>query len=88
MDQSEFDIKWERVTVESGMIKADIVKGRLETEGIPVRFRYEAIGKIYGLTLDGLGEVELLVPSEHLEKAKKILECLFSEDEIPWNTKT
>ena len=85
MDQSAFEGKWEIVAVESGMVKADIVKGKLETEGIPVRLRYEAIGRVYGLTLNGLGAVEVCVPSEYREKAQEVLESIFQEEDIPWN---
>ena len=33
----------------------------------------EIVGEIYGLTLDGLGEVSIIVPQENLEEAKSIL---------------
>jgi len=33
-----------------------------------------AIGKIYGLTLNGLGKVKVLVPESYEEEAKRILE--------------
>ena len=85
MDHSGIDDKWEIVAIESGTVKASIIKGRLETEGIPVTLRYESIGKVYGLTLNGLGEVEILVPSGYQEKAHDILERSYQEEEIPWN---
>ncbi len=85
MDNAGFEEKWEVVAVEPGMIKADIIKGRLETEGIPVKLRYESAGRIYGLTLDGLGEVEVLVPSDYLYLAREVLARSYREDELPWN---
>gem|GEM_PF-792157 len=75
---------WKTVAVVFGMTIADILKGRLETEGIPVRMRYESAGRVYAITLDGLGEVELLVPSFLLERARKVLADSFGDDEIPW----
>jgi len=33
----------------------------------------ESIGTLYGLTLDGLGEVSILVPQEYVEEARSIL---------------
>lgn len=77
--------RWIPVAVVSGMAMADILRGRLETEGIPVRMRYEAAGRIYALTLDGLGEVELIVPSSCLQRAREILAVVFGEEDIPWN---
>jgi len=53
--------------------EAEIVKGRLNVEGIPAILRYEAAGIIYGLTVDGLGQVEVQVPSNLAKRAKEIL---------------
>ena len=61
------------IYVASGIPEAHIVKGRLETEGIPVMLRYESAGIVYGLTVDGLGEVKVLVPSAFADQAKAIL---------------
>ena len=54
-------------------MEAQIIKGRLESEGIPVLLRYESAGLIYGLTIDGLGEVKIMVPQRLAEEAKEIL---------------
>ena len=35
-------------------MEAQIIKGRLESEGIPVLLSYESAGLVYGLTIDGL----------------------------------
>jgi len=74
--------QWKIVHVAAGMIEANIVAGRLETEGIPVTFRYEAVGVIYGLTLDGLGKVEVLVPAEHIAEALEALADRYDEDDM------
>jgi len=74
--------QWKIVHVAAGMIEANIVAGRLETEGIPVKFRYEAVGVIYGLTLDGLGKVDVLVPAEHVTEALEALADRYEEDDI------
>jgi len=54
-------------------MEAQIIKGRLESEGIPVLLSYESAGLIYGLTVDGLGEVKIMVPKPLAEEAKEIL---------------
>ncbi|MCJ7669000.1 MAG: DUF2007 domain-containing protein [Dehalococcoidia bacterium] len=54
-------------------MEAQIIKGRLESEGIPVLLSYESAGLIYGLTVDGLGEVKIMVPKRLAEEAKEIL---------------
>ena len=54
-------------------LEAQIIKGRLESEGIPVLLSYESAGLIYGITVDGLGEVKIMVPSNLEEEARGIL---------------
>jgi hypothetical protein len=54
-------------------IEAQIIKGRLENEGIPVLLSYDSASLVYGLTVDGLGEVRIMVPAHLLEEAKGIL---------------
>lgn len=61
------------VYIASGQPEAQIIKGRLESEGIPAMLRYESAGLVYGLTIDGLGQVEIQVPSSLAQKAKEIL---------------
>lgn len=65
--------KWTVVRYAKNETEALIVKGLLESAGIPAIIRQEAIGKVYRLTVDGLGEIKILVPETHKEKAEKIL---------------
>lgn len=55
-------------------MEAQIIKGRLESEGIPVLLSYESAGLVWGLTVDGIGEVRIMVPKPLAEQAKEILE--------------
>jgi hypothetical protein len=61
------------VYVANGQLEAEIVKGRLESEGVPAILRYEAAGLIYGITIDGLGQVTVQVPYSLAQRAKEIL---------------
>lgn len=54
-------------------MEAQIIKGRLESEGIPALLSYESASLVYGLTVDGLGEAKILVPSHLAKEAKEIL---------------
>ena len=54
-------------------MEAQVIKGRLESEGIPVLLSYESAGLIYGLTVDGLGEVKIMVPKALAKEAKGIV---------------
>jgi len=61
------------VYVANGQLEAEIIKGRLESEGVPAILRYEAAGLIYGITIDGLGQVTVQVPYSLAKRAKEIL---------------
>lgn len=62
----------ELMAVEGGL-EADIIKSKLESFAIPVLLRYEAAGRIFGITMNGLGKVKVMVPRDLLEEAKKVL---------------
>ena len=54
-------------------MEAEIVAGRLQSEGIPAIIRGEALGAIYGLTTGTLAAANVLVPAILAEKALAIL---------------
>jgi hypothetical protein len=56
-----------------GSMEAEIVKSKLESYDIPVLLQYESAGRIFGITMDGLGKVKILVPQDLLEEARKVL---------------
>jgi hypothetical protein len=55
-----------------GMMEAEIIKSKLEYFHIPALLKYESAGRIYGITMNGLGKVKILVSVEKWEEAKKI----------------
>ena len=57
-----------------GLMRAQVLKAKLEAEGIPVLLDYESLGRVYGITVDGLGAVRLLVPHDRAEEAEAIIE--------------
>jgi hypothetical protein len=75
---------WEVVATASGMTRANIISGRLISDGIRTRFIYEAAGTIYAITIDGLGEVRILVPASDLERAKELLSRTYEDSDLPW----
>ena len=56
-----------------GELTADVIKSRLESEGIPVLLEYESAGRVFAVTVDGLGKVRILVSQELAEEAKQII---------------
>ena len=87
MERIGSEENWEVAATESGWWKADLIKARLESEGIPVELKYEAVGKIYGLTVDGLGKVDILVPAGSVARVREILSESFGDEELPWEGK-
>ncbi|UCC86010.1 MAG: DUF2007 domain-containing protein [Anaerolineales bacterium] len=69
------------VLVTSGLLQAEIIKGKLESNDIPVLLQYESLGPVMGLTVDGLGQVRVLVPEEKAEIARILLEESGDTDE-------
>lgn len=63
----------------AGLVEAEIIKGFLESEEIPVHLGYESAGAVYGLTVDGLGEVRVCVPAAFADEARELLRPLESE---------
>lgn len=65
----------------ANLLEAQIVKGRLESEGVPAVIRSEALGAIYGLTTGSLAAAAVLVPAPLAEKALEILNTAVEWDE-------
>lgn len=61
-------------------MEAQIVKGRLQSAGIPAIVRGESMGRIYGFIYGGLAERDVLVPAPLAESAQELL-----SEEIHWD---
>ena len=57
----------------SGLLSAHVIKTKLESAGIPVLLDYESAGVVLGITVDGLGEVRVMVPESLAEEAQVLL---------------
>jgi hypothetical protein len=76
------------VFVSQGPLQAEMAKGMLEAQGIPVMLRYQAIGRVLGLTVDGLGRVDVLVPAACEAAARDVLEESPAPPETPESPST
>jgi len=63
----------EVVFVANGMLEAESVKILFESFGITAYTNQESAGTVYGLTVGPLGEVEVIVPPEQVDDARKII---------------
>lgn len=69
------------ISIVQGEMAANIIKSHLESEGIPVLLKWESVGRVFGLTVDGLGQVKILVPQEFADEAKRIIEARESPED-------
>ena len=67
------DSQLQRVFVASGEVEAQQVRAFLEAAGISTAERGEALRKTHGLTVDGLGAVDILVAEADVAQAREML---------------
>jgi len=73
-------MNWVTVHRTNGVTEAEILKNMLESFGIPARVSAEAIGKVLGMTVDGMGVAALLVPENRAREAQDILSEHFTTE--------
>ncbi len=61
----------EKVYTAHGQLQAYVIKGKLESEGIPVLLQYES--QVFAVTVDGMGAVRILVPEHLADKAREVI---------------
>ena len=57
----------------SGEMEAQALRSALVAAGIPAELKISAATKLFAVTVDGLGAVEIMVPVEKLEEAQVII---------------
>ena len=68
--------EWTVVFTAQGELEETQVRSFLAAHDIASTTRGEALRKTHGLTLDGLGEVEILVAPGHADDARRLLEAV------------
>jgi Putative prokaryotic signal transducing protein len=70
---------WVVLDTVGGSFQAEILRGLLEAQGVPVVLSQEGAGhSAYAVTVGPLGEVQILVPAEQHSDARKILDDYYS----------
>jgi hypothetical protein len=62
------------VYIEQGLLRAQVIKSKLEEAGIPVLLDYESIGPVIGIAVDGVGRVYVRVPARYADAARALVE--------------
>jgi hypothetical protein len=65
--------QWTFIVRVQGDLQAELLRGLLEAQEIPVLLSREGAGKAYGFTVGPLGGVDILVPDKFVQSAKSIL---------------
>ncbi len=68
------DVQWQIVEEVAGDPQAELLGSLLEAQNIPVILSQEGAGRAMGLTIGLLGIVQILVPNEHADQARQILD--------------
>jgi hypothetical protein len=78
----EILIRKDLVTVYTayGQAEAKVIKSMLEANGIPVTLKSEAIGELYGVAVNGLGAIDIIVPKSFADIARHLIENRNRED--------
>jgi len=74
---------WKIVCRTMGLLPAEVVRGRLETGGIPVALDYDSTSTLLGIpAFGGTGEVRIFVPGDRIAEARELLgpECEADND--------
>lgn len=69
--ENEKELK--ELMVVDGLMEAEIIKSRLESFEIPCMLKFESAGRLMGITMDGLGEVKVMVSPGDYDKAREIM---------------
>ncbi len=60
--------------------EAEIIEGFLKSNGIDVLIEQEAIGKIFAITMNGIGRIKIFVKENSFKKAKELLSDVERKD--------
>ncbi|UCE42983.1 MAG: DUF2007 domain-containing protein [Candidatus Aminicenantes bacterium] len=56
-----------------GSVEAEVIKSFLQSHGIPCLLKGLVVQSVHPFTMDGLGEIKILVPEKDHEEAEKLL---------------
>ena len=70
----ESDTRLVTVYISQGPLGAEVVLSKLRSLGIPALMKYEALGRVVPVTVDGLGKYEVQVPPSYADAARRALE--------------
>ena len=65
---------WKSIVTVQGELQAEVIRGLLEAQGIPVHLSQEGVARAYGLGVGPLSEVDIMVPENFVQAAERVIE--------------
>lgn len=59
--------------VVDGLMEAEIIHAKLESFGIPSMLKFESVGRLLAISMNGLGKVRVMVPRDRLDEARELM---------------
>ena len=59
--------------VTDGLMEAEIIRAKLESFSIPCMLKFESMGRLMAISMDGLGKVRVMVPPDRLAEAQELM---------------
>jgi len=72
--KADRDLKLRELTTVMGPVEAEVIKTFLESQGIPCILRGRMAQSVYPFSVDGMGEIKILISAADLDAAKELLE--------------
>ena len=69
---------WVVVETVNGSLNAEILRGLLQAQGIDVMLSQEGAGRALGLEVGPMGEVDILVNSDDIPEARKLIDDYYT----------
>lgn len=73
MSKPRDEFKLACVYTAAGQMEAQVIKTKLESANVPVLLQYDSASIVFGFTVDGLGEVRVMVPQSLAQEARQLL---------------
>jgi hypothetical protein len=74
------NVQWVKIMETPGTLSAEVIAGRLKSEGIPAWVWQQGAGRAMGLTYGPMGRGHVMVPEEYQQEAEHILEAEVAPD--------
>jgi predicted RNA-binding Zn-ribbon protein involved in translation (DUF1610 family) len=73
LEETNDEIRWVKFWETSGSLPAEVIAGRLKSEGVPAWVWQQGAGSALGLTYGPMGRGHVMVPEDQVDEARRIM---------------